>query len=100
MINYEDFVARYYPTANTARQNDIERFLDNLTDIIGETPLKDALKNTQILCSAFYLQKAGNNISRPHYQKIKEYLINLFDFVGVGLRRMKLQILRCAICLQ
>lgn len=83
MINYEDFVARYYPTANTARQNDIERFLDNLTDIIGETPLKDALKNTQILCSAFYLQKAGNNISRPHYQKIKEYLINLFDFVGV-----------------
>lgn len=83
MINYEDFAARYYPTANTARQNDIARFLDNLVEIIGETPLKDALKNTQVLCAAFYLQKAGNNISRPHYQKIKEYLINLFDFVGV-----------------
>lgn len=83
MINYQDFVARYYPTANTARQDDVARFLDNLKDIIGETPLADALKNAQVLCSAFYLQKAGNNISRPHYQKIKEYLINLFDFVGV-----------------
>lgn len=82
MINYQDFVARYYPTANTARQDDIARFLDNLKDIIGETPLADALKKAQILCSAFYLQKAGN-ISRPHYQKIKEYLINLFDFVGI-----------------
>ena len=83
MINYQDFAAKYYPTANSARQNDIARFLDNLAEVIGETPLQDALKNTQVLCAAFYLQKAGNNISRPHYQKIKEYLINLFDFVGV-----------------
>ena len=83
MIDYQDFAARYYPSANTARQNDITRFLDNLAEIIGETPLADALKNTQVLCAAFYLQKAGNNISRPHYQKIKEYLINLLDFVGV-----------------
>lgn len=83
MINYQDFAARYYPTANSARQNDIARFLSNLTEIIGESPLEDALKNTQVLCAAFYLQKAGNNISRPHYQKIKEHLINLFDFVGV-----------------
>ena len=83
MIDYQDFVARYYPSANSARQQDVARFLDNLAEIIGETPLADALKNTQALCSAFYLQKAGNNISRPHYQKIKEYLINLFDFVGI-----------------
>lgn len=30
MINYQDFAAKYYPTANSARQNDIARFLDNL----------------------------------------------------------------------
>ena len=83
MIDYQDFVARYYPSANNARQDDITRFLDNLVEIIGDTPLANALRNTQVLCSAFYLQKAGNNISRPHYQKIKEYLINLFDFLGV-----------------
>ncbi|WP_303341532.1 hypothetical protein [uncultured Duncaniella sp.] len=83
MIDYQDFVARYYPSANNARQDDITRFLDNLVEIIGDTPLANALRNTQVLCSAFYLQKIGNNISRPHYQKIKEYLINLFDFVGV-----------------
>ena len=83
MIDYQDFVARYYHSANNARQDDITRFLDNLVEIIGDTPLANALRNTQVLCSAFYLQKAGNNISRPHYQKIKEYLINLFDFLGV-----------------
>lgn len=83
MINYQDFVDKYYPTANNARQNDIARFLDNLAEIVGETPLTDALKSKQILCNAFYLQKTGNNISRPHYQKIKEYLLNIFDFVGI-----------------
>ena len=72
MIDYQDFVARYYPSANNARQDDITRFLDNLVEIIGDTPLANALRNTQVLCSAFYLHKAGNNISRPHYQKMKE----------------------------
>ena len=50
MIDYQDFVARYYPSANSARQQDVARFLDNLAEIIGETPLADALKNTQALC--------------------------------------------------
>ena len=52
MIDYQDFVARYYPSANSARQQDVARFLDNLAEIIGETPLADALKNTQAISLA------------------------------------------------
>ena len=82
MINNNEFVDRYYPAANATRKDDVLRFLDNLNELIGDTPVKDALKNKSILCRVFYLQKSGN-ISRPHYQKIKEYLLNLFDYTGV-----------------
>lgn len=82
MIDNNDFTGKYYPSANAARQDDIARFLDNLNELIGATPLAEALKDRKTLCRVFYLQKTGN-ISRPHYQKVKEYLLNLFDYVGV-----------------
>ncbi len=84
MIDFKDFVERYYPSANIAQRNDIKRFLDNLLKIIGDTPLNEALKNTQVLHNSFYLQKVGNDISRPHYQKIKGYLNNLIDFLDIN----------------
>ena len=83
MIDYEAFLGRYYSTANEWKQKDVTRFLDNLAEIIGDTPLEQALQNENILCSAFFLQENGGSISRPHYQKIKEYLLNLFAFCGV-----------------
>lgn len=84
MIDQKVFVEQYYPSANDARKNDVIRFLDNLTELVGNTPIAEALKDKQLLCNAFYVQKAGNNISRPHYQKIKEYLLNVFKHVGVN----------------
>lgn len=82
MIEVERFLGKYYPAANDARKDDVRRFLNNINQLAGATPLEIALINQEILCKAFYLQKVSS-ISRPHYQKIKEYLINLFDFLGV-----------------
>lgn len=84
MINQQEFVERYYPSANASRKSDVIRFLDNLSELVGNTPIAEALKSKQLLCNAFYVQKAGNSISRPHYQKIKEYLLNVFEYVGVN----------------
>lgn len=83
MIDYEDFLGRYYPSANEFRKKDVKRFLDNLSEIIGDTPLAEALQNQQILCRAFFLQENGCGVSRPHYQKIKEYLLNIFEVCGI-----------------
>lgn len=82
MINYQDFAKRYYPSANNTRQNDVMRFIDNLNELIDNTPISEVLTNKQTLCQVFYLQKTGN-ISRPHYQKVKEYLLNIFEYVGI-----------------
>ena len=73
MINYEEFLAKYYSTANTAKQEDIKRFLEHLTEIAGGKTAKDVLADKKLLCKAFFLHSTGN-VSRPHYQKIKEYL--------------------------
>lgn len=82
MINYEEFLAKYYSTANTAKQEDIKRFLEHLTEIASGKTAKDVLADKKLLCKAFFLHSTGN-VSRPHYQKIKEYLLNLFDFYGI-----------------
>ena len=53
MINNNEFVDRYYPAANATRKDDVLRFLDNLNELIGDTPVKDALKNKSQLCRVF-----------------------------------------------
>ena len=82
MIDCIEFTNKYYPSASSVRKNDIERFLNNLSELIGNTPIEKALQDKQLLCRSFYLQKACD-VSRPHYQKIKEYLVNLFHYLGV-----------------
>lgn len=82
MINYDEFAGRFYPDANTARRDDIKRFLDNLCELIGDTPVSSALQDKHTLCKMFYLHKTGS-ISRSHYQKAKEYILNLFEYLGV-----------------
>lgn len=83
MINTSAFIERYYPTANEATQKDILRFFDNLAAITNGKPLTSELLNKDLLCKAFYMQEKGNAISRSHYQKIKSYLLNLFDFLDI-----------------
>lgn len=83
MINNKEFADRYYPSANATRRYDIESFLDNINELVGSTPIATALKDKRLLCKVFYLQKAAGNISRPHYQKVKDYLLNIFDYVGI-----------------
>lgn len=82
MIDSNKFTDKYYPSANAARQNDVSRFIDSFNDLVGTTPIPEALRNKKLLCKSFYLQKTGN-ISRSHYQKVKEYLHNICDFAGV-----------------
>lgn len=83
MINSNDFTLRYYSTANPSRKAEVERFINGFAALSQGIPLPDALKDKSLLCRAFYLRKTGN-ISRSHYQKIKEYLLNLFDYVGIS----------------
>ena len=52
MINYEEFLAKYYSTANTAKQEDIKRFLEHLTEIAGGKTAKDVLADKKLLCKA------------------------------------------------
>ncbi len=82
MINYDEFIECYYPSVTISRRNSIKSFLNNVTEVVGNKPIEEALKNKLTLCDIFYIQKSGN-MSRSHYQKIKEYLINLFDFLGI-----------------
>jgi len=82
-INPDDFIQRYYPNAIATRQRDVKRFLSNLNEVAGDMPPEQALKDKTILCRAFYLQDVCG-ISRPHYQKIKEYLLNILEMCGVN----------------
>ncbi len=83
MIEYETFLAKYYPDANEARKDDVKRFIDNFLAIIGKTPFEEALTNRSLLCKSFFIQGACG-VSRSHYQKIKGYLVCLFDMYGVN----------------
>lgn len=83
MVNYKAFVDKYYPAASEPAQKNIARFLNNLTELLAATKVPEqAITDKTLLCKAFFLQDS-NGVSRAHYQKIKGYLLNLFDFLGV-----------------
>jgi len=84
MINKEEFLKKFYPATNEARRNDVERFLDAVNSKVGDADIVEQLSNKEFLCSAFYIQKNGGSISRQHYQKIKGYLLNLFEMYGIN----------------
>ncbi|MDE5756951.1 MAG: hypothetical protein K2I23_07670, partial [Clostridia bacterium] len=81
---YELFIERFYPTASVAQKDDIKRFINNLNKLVGAAPLENAIRDKQLLCSSFYLQRAANGISQPHYEKIRSYLINIFKFANIS----------------
>ena len=83
MINYDEFLDKYYPSANTSRKNDVKRFLENYEKVTKDMQPQIVLLDKRVVCQLFFLQQTGS-ISRSHYQKVKEYIINLFDFVGVN----------------
>lgn len=78
MFEHEKFLKKYYSSATEPKQEDVKRFLAHLENISGGiTP--EIFTDKKMLCKAFFLQATGS-ISRGHYQKIKEYLLNLLDF--------------------
>ena len=82
MLDFDAFIGKYYPNANAQKTDDVERFLSHVTELADTSPLAEKLLDRDFLCNTFYLQKL-NSITRTHYQKIKEYLLNLFDWFGV-----------------
>ena len=82
MINYETFLDEYYPTADKTQQS-VKQFLDDLTELIGDVPLEQALQNEQILCRAFFLRQDDSYSFHSSYLKTKEYLSNLLKFFGI-----------------
>ncbi|MBE7101363.1 MAG: hypothetical protein E7364_07145 [Clostridiales bacterium] len=82
MIDSKAFIEKYYPNANAQRENDVERFLSYVDALLKEDNPSTRLLDKEFLCRTFFLQST-NSISRQHYQKIKEYLLNLFDWFGV-----------------
>lgn len=82
MLNYDLFVEKYYPSPAKSQVSDISRFFNRLNKVIPDGDFEEKLKDKEIVCSLFYLQRL-NAITRTHYQKIKAYLVNLYDWLGV-----------------
>lgn len=81
-LDFDAFIGKYYPNANEQRLNDIRRFLTHISELSAGSSLADKLADHDFLCNAFYMQRL-NSITRTHYQKIKEYLLNLFDWYKI-----------------
>ncbi len=82
-MDFELFLHKYYPSANTQKKNDISRFFSHIESLLESKRIEDALTDKTFLCKLFYLQ-ATNGISRPHYLKVKDYLVNLCNLYGVN----------------
>ena len=82
-LDFDAFIARYYYGASESRVCDIRRFLSHINNLLGGSPLEIKLLDKDFLCDVFYMQRLGA-ITRTHYQKIKEYLINLFDWCNIS----------------
>lgn len=82
MLDCNLFIERYYPNANESKISDLKRFINHFEKIIGKKTPQEILSDVETVCRLFYLQDAGA-IGRTHYQKIKDYVINLFDWFGV-----------------
>ena len=78
------FIAKYYPAAGDAKICDLKRWLAHVEKLIEaeNTEPQKALANQDFLCKTFYISKTSG-VSRPSYQKIKEFLLSLLDFYGV-----------------
>ncbi len=77
-IDCVEFTERYYSDSSEQIKNDVARFVKSFNATI-ET--QDQLADKVNVCKLFYSQTTGN-ISRSHYQKIKAYLLNVFDYLG------------------
>lgn len=82
MLNCDAFIEKYYPNAVEARERDIYRFFNRLHEVIDDEAFEIKLKDKAVVCKLFYLQRLSS-ITRTHYQKIKDYLVNLFDWLNV-----------------
>lgn len=82
MMDYKLFLTQYYPEANEQKVGDVSRFFTHLNLILGDRAIKNALADKAFLCRTFYLQETSG-ISKPHYLKIRDYLLNLLDYYKV-----------------
>lgn len=81
-LDFDTFIGKYYPNASEQRLSDVKRFLTHISELSVDSSLPDKLTDHDFLCNAFYMQRL-NSITRTHYQKIKEYLLNLFDWYKI-----------------
>lgn len=82
ILDFDAFISKYYPNAGEQRLSDVRRFLAHISELAGNSVLSEKLADHDFLCNAFYMQRL-NSITRTHYQKIKEYLLNLFDWYNI-----------------
>lgn len=82
MLDCNAFIAKYYPNATEFQSTDITRFINRFNEVVGDNTPETTLTDTGMLCRLFYLQRLSS-ITRTHYQKIKEYILLLFDWFGV-----------------
>lgn len=82
MLDCNAFIAKYYPNATETQAMDITRFIKRFEEVMGDKTPQETLTDTTAICRLFYLQRLSS-ITRTHYQKIKEYLLNLFDWFEV-----------------
>lgn len=82
MTDFTAFIEKYYANAAESQIADVSRFLNHFNELLKDENPADFLKNKDALCRLFYMQKLGS-ITRTHYQKIKEYLLKLFDWFDV-----------------
>lgn len=82
MLDHNSFIKEYYPNATDEQKTDIVRFLSRIDEIAEGDDLQERLSDKTVLCNVFYFQKLSS-ITRTHYQKIKKYLLNLFDWLNI-----------------
>lgn len=82
MLECDAFLRSYYPSAVDFQSKDVSRFINRVNEVIDGDNY-EGLKDKATVCKLFYLQRLSS-ITRTHYQKIKEYLINLYDWLDVA----------------
>lgn len=82
MIDCNEFLSKYYTTTSPTKQNDVRTYIRSLNNLLGENDVASSLRDDTLLCRSFYIV-ASSGVSRTNYQKIKTYIVNLFDMYGI-----------------
>ena len=72
-MNIDDIINEHFSNSSQSKKDDFRRWATKFVELCGSTPLSSVQSDTKLLCKTFYLSDKSA-VSRPSYQKVKEYL--------------------------